>query len=142
MTNPYYEGVLQLRNPTDEVIEYIHYRVTHDKKGKITQEKKVKGGTDFYFDSQHYLQALGKKLNKKFAGEFKVSPTLKTVSKVTSKRVYRVTVLFKVYPFQPGDIIHSKEGDLHLLSFKKKFMVKNLKTGRKQWMSVEELKKA
>ena len=56
----YFEGILQIRNHTDELLEYIRKKVETDKKAIITKELKVMGGVDFYFSSQRYLRSLGK----------------------------------------------------------------------------------
>jgi NMD protein affecting ribosome stability and mRNA decay len=133
----YYEGILQVRNPSKEVIDFVRKKSSEDNKTNIVAEIKEKNGVDLYFDSQRYLQTLGKKLKKKFAGELKVSPKLKTESKITSKKVYRVTVLFRVYNAQPGDVI----GDFRILAFDKKFRVKNTRTGKQEWLTNEQVKR-
>ena len=66
MHEDYYEGILQLRKPNEEVIEFIKNQVKKRTNVLITKEKKVNNGIDFYITSQKYLQVIGKKLKKHY----------------------------------------------------------------------------
>ena len=92
----YYEGILQLRNPSEEVIRCVKNQIK--KKGDVFIAKEVtqKNGVDYYISSQRFLLSLGRKLKKSFRGELKTSRKLYTRDRITSKRVYRVTVLFRL----------------------------------------------
>jgi nonsense-mediated mRNA decay protein 3 len=98
INSEYYEAILQLRNPSKEAIKFIENDVKKNKeKGVfITKKEDVKNGIDFYVTSQRYTQSLGKKLNKTFNGELKLSRKLFTTDKQRSKHVYRVNVLFRL----------------------------------------------
>ncbi|RLE39194.1 hypothetical protein DRJ17_01570 [Candidatus Woesearchaeota archaeon] len=93
----YYEGVLQLRDIDEEVYTYVKQQL--NKAGKrgvfVTKELKVKNGYDFYVTNQNFLKKFGVKLKKRFKGEVKVSVKLYGRNKLTSKNLYRVTVLFR-----------------------------------------------
>ena len=97
----YFEGVLQLRNPNEELIGFVERTVREDDRAAITKIKKVRNGVDYYLTSQKYLQILGKKVRSRFSGEYKLTSTLHTER--DGKRLYRVTVLFRQYPFSVGD---------------------------------------
>jgi len=58
MHNDYFEGILQLRNPNDEVISFINSQIKKRTGVFITKEQKGNNGIDFYITSQKYLQAL------------------------------------------------------------------------------------
>ncbi len=58
----YFEGILQIREAGPEIIEWVYHRIAKDRKARIAKEKKVTNGTDLYLSDQHYLQALGRKL--------------------------------------------------------------------------------
>src|SRR5574341_611308 len=92
----YFEGVLQIREGSPELLAWIHNRIKTDGRARVAKEKKVKNGVDVYISDQHYLQNLGRQLKQKFTGILKTIKRLHTVNKMTSKLLYRVTVLFKV----------------------------------------------
>ncbi|NQV09150.1 hypothetical protein HQ529_04830, partial [Candidatus Woesearchaeota archaeon] len=101
----YFEGILQLRNPNDEVVEHIRDSVEKKKNCFISKEEKVRGGIDFYFSSQRFLQSFGRKLHNSFGGNIKTSAKIHTRDKQKSKDVYRVNVLIYLPDFKRRDII-------------------------------------
>jgi len=139
MHSGYFEGILQLRNPNDEVINFIKSQVEKREGVFITAEKKTNNGIDFYITSQKYLQALGKKLKKNFKGELKISSKLHTKNKLTSKNVYRVNVLFRITKYSPGDTLTFKGDKIKFLKLGKKILAKELKTGKKLNISYKDL---
>ncbi|RLE47906.1 hypothetical protein DRJ25_01190 [Candidatus Woesearchaeota archaeon] len=98
----YYEGILQLRDCPDKVIDWVRKTVAKDKRARISKDKKVRGGRDLYFSDQHYLQRIGKKLKETFPGILKKSSKLFTVSRVSGKEVHRVNVMFRSLPVKVG----------------------------------------
>lgn len=84
-----------MRKPNQETINFIRNQFRNNKKAWIAKEEKLKTGIDYYISSNHFLLALGKKLKKSFKGELKISRRLQTKNRITSKNVYRVTVLFR-----------------------------------------------
>ena|SRR3989344_6319842 len=95
--NPqYFEGILQLRNPNEEVFRFIKNQLKKRENVWIAKEEKQENGVDLYISSNSFLLALGKKLKKTFKGELKTSKRLYSQSKMTSKLVYRGTVLFRM----------------------------------------------
>ena len=91
----YYEGILQLRNPNEETINFIKNQFKNNPKVWIAKHEKLKTGVDFYISSNKFLLSLGKKLKKSFKGELITSRKLHTQHRMTSKKVYRVTVCFR-----------------------------------------------
>ncbi len=138
----YFEGVLQIRGGNNELLDWIQDRIKKDGKAAITKAKKVKNGFDLYLTNQHYLQSLGRKLKQNFSGILKISQRLHTVDWVTSKHLYRVTVLFKVLPFKKGDIITFQGERIEILSIDHRAYVKNVKSGEKKDIDLEKLSRA
>ncbi|MFC1734417.1 NMD3-related protein [candidate division KSB1 bacterium] len=131
----YFEGILQLRNPNPEVVEFIR-KEAKDQKSRgiyITDEKDVAygKGIDFYFTSQKYIQNLGLKLQKTFGGILKINPKLFSKSRQTSKDLYRVNVLFELLDFKIGDVILVDNKILKVTDLGKKGSGVDLKTGKK-----------
>lgn len=91
----YFEAKLQLRPFNKEVFNYVIKQI---KKNNvlIAKEVKLKYGIDLYLTSNRFALALGKKLKKAFKGTLKISRTLYSRDRQTSKTLYRVTVLFRL----------------------------------------------
>ncbi|MBW2993463.1 hypothetical protein KY317_02725 [Candidatus Woesearchaeota archaeon] len=138
MHDKYYEGILQLRNPTKEIIRFAKNQI---EKSKIfvANEIKLKNGIDMYLSSQRFLRALGTKLKKRFGGQLKTSRKLHTVSRKTGKRLYRVTVLLRCPTFRAGDIITYKGEKIKVKSIGKKVFAQNIKTGKKLAIRFEDI---
>jgi NMD protein affecting ribosome stability and mRNA decay len=88
----YFEAILQLRNPNDELINFVRNQV-----------KTLKNGVDMYISDQRFTRAMGNKMKKAFKGELKMSRKIFTRNKQTSKDVYRVTVLFRMADDEPKE---------------------------------------
>ena len=91
----YYEAILQLR-PADKVAMYWLERLAKDK--TITRKESLREGIDYYFYKWREAIALARELKKRVKGKIKVTRKLHTYNHQTSKRVYRVTVSFRVIP--------------------------------------------
>src|SRR3989338_9979460 len=127
----YFEGILQLRETTDEIANWVRNKVQKDAKAVITKEKPVTNGIDLYFNDQHYLQSLGKKLKLQFGGTLTISRRLHTVHKITSKLLYRVSVLYKPLPFKRGDIIDVHGEQAIVLAVGSKVQIRYLSSSKK-----------
>lgn len=130
-TRNYFEGILQLRNPTKEAVRAVRSMVERNKRAFIAKEERVVNGIDLYLSSQKFLQILGKMLQNKFGGELKISRKLFTVHRITSKRVYRVTVLFRLPKFKVGDIVKTRGRLIKVKSLGKKVFGIDIETGKK-----------
>jgi len=137
----YFEGILQIRDPTDELLDWIRKRIQTQERARIAKEKKVTNGVDFYISSQHYLQNLGRQLKDKFGGILKVSKRLHTTDKMTSRHLYRVTVLFQPLPFKRGDVLMLHGEKVEILKVNKRAQIKNMRTGKKEEISLEVLQR-
>lgn len=138
----YFEGTLQLRNPTKELIKFVREDIDRQPENKgvfINKEVRLKTGYDFYMTSNKYLRNLGKKLVNKFGGQLKESAKLFTRSRQTSKELYRVNLLFRLPHFQRGDVIKYKGEDVRVKAMGKKVFAINVKSGKKYTINFKEL---
>ena len=92
----YFEGTLQLRNIGDEVVEFAVKEIEKNENANIAKISKVTNGIDIYVAPQKLLRSIGNKLQHHFSGQLIVSRKLHTRSRVTSKDLYRVNVLFRI----------------------------------------------
>ena len=129
----YFEGVLQLRNPNKEAVEFIRKDIERQKGRSIfiTNEKKAGSGIDFYISSQRYLQTLGLKLQKQFGGLLKINPRLFSRDRQTSKDIHRVNVYFELLGFKTGDVVRCDDKLIKISSTGKQIAGVNMVTGKR-----------
>jgi len=129
----YFEGILQLRNQNDHVIEFIRQEVNKvkDKGIFINQEKSVRNGIDFYLTSQKYVQLLGNKLLTAFGGKLKTSAKIFGRDQLRSKDLFRVSVLFECLNFVPNDVIKSGNKIIHISKISKLVFGTDLRLDKK-----------
>jgi len=135
----YFEGRLQLRNYREEVLRFVINQVAKDPGVHIAKEKMVKNGLDLYMSSNKFLRKLGKKLKNSFTGTLKESVKLHTRDKQTSKNLYRLTVMFRCYPFRKGDKVILKGDEVIIQKIGTQILVKDAKTGAKKRCKFEDL---
>lgn len=126
----YYQGILQLRDVNDEIINFVHNQIKKRGDAAVTKTVKLQNGFDLYITSQKFIRILGKKLKESFGGNLKVSSKLHTKSK-EGKNLYRVNVLFKLSKFKSGDVVSVRGDEVRLISIGKKIFGRNLKTGKR-----------
>ena len=135
----YYEGKLQLRNAEQHIIDFVYSLISSREDVRIAKVEKVRNGIDVYISSQKYLQIIGKKLQKQFRGELKISRRLHGRSRSSSRDLYRLTVLFRLPKFKKGDRIVYKGKELLVVDMQKKVFCREVKTGRKWSISYGKL---
>lgn len=94
--NRYYEAILQIRPYNKKVIDFILDEVDKKDGVFISKVDELKEGIDFYINSQKFAKSLSTSLKKKFKGTVKITRSLYGVSRETSKKVYRLTVCFRL----------------------------------------------
>ena len=91
----YFEAILQLRCSN----EAQQYAISDIKESRmLTEAVPVKGSGkkfDFYLKSTDYAMNLVRRMRKRYPGTVKISRKLYGRDKMTSKTLYRTTVLFK-----------------------------------------------
>ena len=137
----YFEGIFQLREPTEEVLNFIAAEFERNPDVWIAKEVKMPKGVDLYLSSQRFLRALGKKLNDHFFGIVKFSRKLHTKNQLTSKSIYRVYVYFRPLKLKRGQILAIEGEEFEVLAFARQVSLKNVRTGKKSRMKVEEIER-
>ena len=133
----YYEAILQLRDSSEVVIDYVEHEFFRGKI-PITQALEVKNGLDFYAADSQFTRSLGKRLQEKFGGELVVTASLYGVKK--DREVYRVTVLFREASFKKGDMVEFK-GDTYLVIVLGNEIILQEKGGKKLHVKYREMMK-
>jgi len=134
----YFQGILQLRDVNDEILSFVHNQMK--KRGDVAVTKTVKfaNGVDLYITSQKFIRIIGKKLKESFGGEMKVSAKLHTRNK-QGKDLYRVNVFFKTLRHRKGDTVTVRGDKVRLISIGKKIFARNLSTGKRMTIRIEDL---
>ena len=96
----YYQAKIQIRPYNEKVVRFINNQVKRDKNVFVSKVLVNKGGIDFFVSSNKFARIAGKKLKKSFKGELIESVKLHTRDRVKSKNLYRVTVCFRLSPFE------------------------------------------
>ena len=95
----YYEAIIQLRNPSPELINLINNQLRKNPDAFISIIIPLKDGFDIYISSQRFARNLGNKMKRAFKNsELKISRKIVTRNRQTSRDVYRATVFFKQPP--------------------------------------------
>jgi NMD protein affecting ribosome stability and mRNA decay len=139
--NPqYFEGTLQLRNPTQEIIDFVADLVEKKEGAWIAKTKKSKNGIDLYLSSNKFLKEIGKRLKENFPGELVHSSSLFTKNRLTSKEVHRGCVLFRYIPVKKGDIVTIRGEEIEILALGSKILGKSKETNRKVRLEFSDLR--
>ena len=126
----YYQGILQLRDVNDEILNFVANQIKKREDVAVTKAVKLQNGIDLYITSQKFIRILGKKLRDSFGGEIKVSAKLHTRSK-TGKDLFRVNVFFRLPKYKRGDIIEIRGDKVKLLQTGNRIFALDLKTGKR-----------
>ena len=124
----YYEAVLQLRLPNQEIITFVEKEL-HISKIPIAKVEEVKNGFDYYIADSQFSKGLGKKLQVKFGGELNLTSSLFTM--IDGKEIYRVTVLFRKAPFNKNDSVVYGGEDYIIKSMAKEIVLIGIKNKKK-----------
>ncbi|MFH1064840.1 MAG: NMD3-related protein [Candidatus Woesearchaeota archaeon] len=129
----YFEGVLQLRDATPELLAFVEKDIAANvNEGAHVTTKTGKGGNiDFIMTSTKYMLALGKRLNQKFNGELTVTAKLFSRNRQTSKEVFRTSILFRMRTYKIGEIIETRGKKIKITTIGKKVSGIDTETGKK-----------
>ena len=103
----YFEAVIQLRNITPAVADFVTEQLQRSKIG-VSKVKRHVNGLDMQISSKQFASKLGKMLQHTFGGMVKRSARLFTTDRMSGKPVYRVTMLFKQFPYSVGETFDFK----------------------------------
>lgn len=133
----YYEAILQLRDTSTEVLDFVEEEITR-KKIPVAKKIKVKNGYDYYLADNPFTKSLGKKLQERFGGQVRYTSTLHT--KKDNKELYRGTVLFRSVPFKKNDLVMYDGEEWIIKSLGKEIMLQNLKSGKKERVKFKDMR--
>ncbi len=108
-TGGYFEGILQIRNPREEVIAFVEEWVSRHPDMRISRKKEISTGIDFEVTNQQMLVTLGHELHRRFGGLIQKNAKLHTYDHQKSKKVYRLTVLVRLPLFWVGSILETRK---------------------------------
>src|SRR3989338_5192070 len=91
----YFEAIIQLRPDTEEIFNFIQSQIKKRPDVFISKIEEHKYGIDIYISSQRFARALGKKIKDNFKGEMKMTASIHSRDRQSSKERYRVTILFR-----------------------------------------------
>ncbi len=134
-----YEGILQLRNPSLELLQFVKNQIRKSKV-EVIKLRKLKQGYDLQLSSKKFLEKLARQFNNKFPGLLKTSHQLYSQHKLTSKRISRLTVFFYHFPLKKGDIFSYQGGKYLVLAHTNtQVQVKEVNSGQKRSLHFEDL---
>ncbi len=133
----YYEAILQLRNISPEIIEFVEEEIPRVHLS-VCRVVELKSGVDYYLSDNVLTRILGKKLQTKYGGEVLITATLHTKKK--DKDMYRLTVLFRQAPFTKGDTVVKGGEQYRVLAMGKEMILQHIKTGKKVHARYREMK--
>lgn len=117
----YFEGILQLRNPSQEAIDFIESKLKkHSERFSVSKIVEQKLGLDLYVTNNRYMQKLAQDLQKNFGGILKKSPHLFSRDRQTSKNIYRLNICLKFCDFKKDDVIKANKKYIKITNIGKK----------------------
>jgi len=136
----YFEGILQLRNVCDELLDYVHHLIETSKEEVwVSKEKKVKGGIDLYVSSNKFLRRSAEKLKSRFFGQIKTSKNLFSRDRQSSKDIWRITVLFRLAPFKRNEEFMIRGVKMKVGHISEKVQLKEPESGKKHLLDYDEV---
>ena len=91
----YYEAILQLRPFNKELIDFALEQIKNSN-CEIVKQEELKTGINLYLSSKRFAVTVSKKLKRKFPGTVKITRSILTRNRLTSKDIYRATVCFRL----------------------------------------------
>jgi len=137
----YFEAVVQLRN-VDEKVYRFALDAIEENEVYVGKKEYLKHGVDIYLGDKRFAQRLGALLQGKFGGLVKKSAKIFTRDQQTFKDVYRVTVLFKQFPYAVGATFEFKGQTYTVLSLGKDVLAEHAENMTKKRFLFKELEHA
>ena len=139
----YFEGVLQVRNMTDDILAFIQKDLMKQRSRGVHINKEVDiDGTgmnmDYYCTDKGYMKVLAEKLKKEFGAIIKHNAQLFTIDWETSKNVYRLNILVQFTKYHKNDVIKLNKQLYKIISMDEKIHATNLETHNKTLLPHKE----
>ncbi len=132
----YFEANVQLRDVSQEVVTFVEEEI---KRAKILVSKveDVKNGVDYYLADVNQAKALGRLLQTRFGGDFKMTSSI--YGRKDGKEIYRVTILFREAPFRKKDTVEYQGEKYQVIAMGKDIMLKHQKNHQKIHVKYKEM---
>jgi NMD protein affecting ribosome stability and mRNA decay len=132
----YFEGILQIRNGTKEINDFIKDDLSKQKsKGvhinKVIDTDGTGTNVDYYYTDNRYIKVIAEKLRNHFGAQLKNNAQLFSIDWETSKNLYRVNILVRFPLYHKSDVIKINEQLYKVVSMDEKIHVLNLETNTK-----------
>lgn len=134
----YYEAILQLRDLTSNVVEFVDQEIARAAI-PVAKFKKVTNGYDYYLADNSFTKALGRKLQQQFGGELVLSSSL--FGQKDGKEIYRGTVLFRQASFGKGDMVEYRGEEYQVIVLGKEIIVQQRTSGKRIHLKYREMGK-
>ncbi len=133
----YYEGVLQIRNASMEVKDFVK---NHVNKSDFFVNKLVDKGSsvDFYLTSKKEQVIIAKKIVNHFGGLIENNAKLFSKDRMTSKEIFRVNTLVILPLFKEGDVIEYSDKPVLIKSLGKTIKGFDLENAKKVSLSFKK----
>lgn len=133
----YFEAILQLRNSTEEILQFVRNEVERQKKKGIYINKEVPvekysiKDVDLYLTNQTYAKTLAEKIKKNFGGTIRKNAKHFSLNWQTTRTLYRLSILLQLPNYKKNDVIKHESHLYRIISLGDKIHVIDLKTNHK-----------
>jgi len=139
----YFEGILQIRNASDEIYNFIQNDLSKNKSKGVHVTKEIiidnlGRDRDYYYTDKRYLNIISGKLRQHFGALVKHNAQLFSIDWETSKNLYRLNVLVEFPKYNKNDVIKIDEQLYKIISMDEKVHVVNLETNTKTLLPHKE----
>ncbi|MGV8141673.1 MAG: NMD3-related protein [Candidatus Woesearchaeota archaeon] len=132
----YFEGILQVRNSTDEINAFIKKDAQKQKSKGIHINKEIDlDGTgsniDYYYTDKGYIKNIAERLRSAYGATIKQNAQLFSLDWSTSKNIYRLNVLVEFPNYHKNDVIKIGKQLFKIISMDEKIHVVNIENESK-----------
>ena len=134
----YFQGILQIRNPSPELLEYVHNAITA-KQGVFTSKTiTVPNGLDLYLSDNTFIRSLALTIQKLYCVNVMFTSTLHSFDHQKSKELHRLTAMIYCFSCAKGDILEYKHQFYKVKQVQKKAHLINIFSDEQLKISAEE----
>jgi len=132
----YFEGILQVRNASNEVLDFIKNDLAKNRsKGfHINKETYIDDtglNVDYFYTNKGYMRIVAEKLKNHFGAVLKQNAQLFSINWETSKNIYRLNILVELPKYHKNDVIKIGTQLFKIVSMDEKIHVLNLENNSK-----------
>lgn len=134
----YFEAILQLRDCTPEIIEEAEREIQRSGM-RIAKYIRTKNGRDYYLTDGKLTTNLGRRLQERHGGDFKVTSRL--YGRKKDSDLYRLTILFRAAQFKKNDhvLYHGEEYLVKMIG--KELLLQPIASGKKVHLKYNQLER-